>query len=154
MRACLCYTTPTINNFTGEEKAVFGPFWIWSRRRKYAKLTQEQRDFMERGMIYQYEALSNEQTRLLDATGLRPELPVYQQAGARTVTARDAILLNEKWRSELFGIPVRDLAEIRAYWIARDPAWQAAEIAKAQEYERQQIERERRRQERRFLRGE
>lgn len=121
--------------------ALHGAYWMWSRHRQYTRMTQYQRDEMERGLIYALENLDMEATRILELSGLHPEVPAYQEVAKRRRTAQDVIMLNEQWRSELWGIPARPLYEIRHSWVVRDPYWLAAETAKLQESARREEER-------------
>ncbi len=107
---------------------MFGPLWMRKHRSRYAQMTQEQRDFMERGMIYKYEELDRMTDTLMNRMGMTKERRsrMLKDEAARD-TAAQAILMNEKLRSELFSVPPRPLAEIRWHWIQQDPAWLAAE---------------------------
>ena len=80
-------------------------------------------------MIYQYEELDKQTETMKNRRGLTKEEHSRQlKVEAPRNTAAQAILLNEQWRSELFRIPPRSLAEIRWYWVQQDPTWLASEM--------------------------
>lgn len=107
---------------------MFGPLWMRRHRKRYSQMTQEQRDFIERGMIYQYEQLDRMTDTLSNRMGmLKEERARLLKDEAARDTAAQAIHLNEQLRSELLSVPPRPLAEIRWHWIEQDPEWLAAE---------------------------
>jgi hypothetical protein len=108
---------------------MFGPLWMRSRRKQYANLTQDQRDWIEREMIYEHERCEREICERKTWMVLTKEnfVELRKLEGARD-TAEQAIVLNEKWRSEMSGTPARSLDAIRWYWVLQDPAWYAAEM--------------------------
>lgn len=109
---------------------MFGSRWERKRKKDYANLTREQRDFMERGMIYQYEELDKQTETMLNRSGMTKEQRAAdQKRRAARDTAAQTIMMIEQWRSELFGVPARSLAEIRWHWVQQDPAWLASETS-------------------------
>ncbi len=114
-----------------------GKYWMGSRRRRYAAMTAAQREEMERGMVYAYEARRIEASTILSVNFLNPDNPTYVQAANRKIIAYEGIRLGERWRAELRGVPMRPYSTIRKHWMDLDPEWKARELAEQEAEERE-----------------
>ena len=100
---------------------LHGKYWTWSRRRRYARLSYDQREDAQRRIINQFEYLFAQTFAwyaLPDMT--RAQLATYKQQSKNRDALSSIVMLYEQWRSELLGVPLRSLPDIRRYWMEHD----------------------------------